>query len=58
MTHYKDITPRTREFTDESYMKLHTPQWQLWTPKQRKGIAEQEAKKDAKENRVRDLRPV
>jgi hypothetical protein len=46
VTHWSKITPSTREFTDSSYRKLHTPSEYLSTDKQ-KAEAAQVAKQKA-----------
>ena len=45
MTHWSKITLETREFTDSSYMKLHTPSEYLLTDKQKEEAAKAAKKK-------------
>ena len=52
MTHWSDITRTTREFTDSSYKKLHTPSEYFWTKQQK---AEMKRKEDEKARRHRDM---
>ena len=46
MTHWKQITPSTREFTDSSYKRIHTPSEYLLSEKQKEEVV-QAAKKKA-----------
>ena len=57
MTHWKQITPSTREFTDSSYERLPTPSEYLWTEKQKAEMEQQRLKKeeDEKARRHRDM---
>ena len=45
MTHWKDITPTTHEFTDSSYRRLHTPSEYLLSNQQKEEAAKVAKKK-------------
>ena len=45
MTHWSKITPSTREFTDSSYKRLHTPSEYLFSEEQKEEIAKATKKK-------------
>jgi hypothetical protein len=45
MTHWKNITPSTREFTDSSYKRLHTPSEYLLSEDQKEEVAKAAKKK-------------
>ena len=57
MTHWTKITSQTRHFTDESYMRLSTPDFQLYTPAQKARMEAERIKKveDEKARRRRDM---
>ena len=51
MTHWRKIDRTTREFTDSSYKKLHTPSEYFWTPEQKAEMEAKRKKKEADERR-------
>ena len=54
MTHWKDITSSTTQFTDKSYMDLYTPPEFMLTPEQQRAqIEEAERRKKEKDAKTR-----